>query len=179
MTNSPSQSEAQPEVSEDTPVEAESGKGWSPNVSRRRIIVAVFVILAGVFAALYAWDLPPFAGGDETTNNAYVRGRTTVVSPQVAGYLTEVPVTDFQRVEEGDLLARIDDAPFQQKVLQGSANSAAQQAALANSAQSLRSAQAQLKLQTAAVTSARRAAEGAGGHEPHCRTGRRRIGLSA
>ena len=35
----------------------------------------------------------------------------TVVSPQVAGYLTEVPVTDFQRVEEGDLLARIDDAP--------------------------------------------------------------------
>ena len=54
MTNSPSQSEAQPEVSEDTPVEAESGKGWSPNVSRRRIIVAVFVILAGVFAALYA-----------------------------------------------------------------------------------------------------------------------------
>ena len=157
MTNSPSQSEAQPEVSEDTPVEAESGKGWSPNVSRRRIIVAVFVILAGVFAALYAWDLPPFAGGDETTNNAYVRGRTTVVSPQVAGYLTEVPVTDFQRVEEGDLLARIDDAPFQQKVLQGSANSAAQQAALANSAQSLRSAQAQLKLQTAAVTSARAA----------------------
>ena len=157
MTNSPSQSEAQPEVSEDKPVEAETGKGWSPNVSRRRIIVAVFVILAGVFAALYAWDLPPFAGGDETTNNAYVRGRTTVVSPQVAGYLTEVPVTDFQRVEEGDLLARIDDAPFQQKVLQGSANSAAQQAALANSAQSLRSAQAQLKLQTAAVTSARAA----------------------
>ena len=153
MTNSPSQSEAQPEVSEDKPVEAETGKGWSPNVSRRRIIVAVFVILAGVFAALYAWDLPPFAGGDETTNNAYVRGRTTVVSPQVAGYLTEVPVTDFQR----DLLARIDDAPFQQKVLQGSANSAAQQAALANSAQSLRSAQAQLKLQTAAVTSARAA----------------------
>ncbi|WP_137681331.1 HlyD family secretion protein [Aurantiacibacter suaedae] len=149
MTNSPSQTEAKPE--------AEPAKGWSPNPSRRRIIVAVLVILAGILAALYAWGLPPFAGGNETTNNAYVRGRTTVVSPQVAGYLTEVPVTDFQRVEKGDLLARIDDAPFQQKVLQGSANSAAQQAALANSAQSQRSAQAQLELQNAAVASARAA----------------------
>ena len=134
---------------------AEDETGWSPNPSRRRIVIAIGAILLGALVALFAWDLPPFDGGDETTNNAYVRGRTTVVSPQVAGYLVEVPVSDFQRVEEGDLLARIDDAPFRQKLDQGAANSAAQRATLANSAQSLRSAQAQLELQDAAVAAAR------------------------
>ena len=124
---------------------------WRP----ARIVVAVGAILLGVLIALFAWGLPPSAGGDETTNNAYVRGRTTVVSPQVAGYLVEVPVADFQRVEKAELLARIDDAPFQQKLQQGAANTAAQQATLANSAQSLRSARAQLELQDAAVAAAR------------------------
>lgn len=130
-------------------------KGWSPNPSRRRIVIGAVVIFVGVLAALFAWGLPPFGGGDQTTNNAYVRGRTTVVSPQVGGYLVDVPVVDFQRVQEGDLLARIDDAPFREKVQQGAANTAAQLATLANSAQSLRSAQAQLELQDAAVTAAR------------------------
>lgn len=128
--------------------------GWSPNPSRRRLVAATVLILVGVLAALFAWGLPPFAGGDETTNNAYVRGRTTIVSPQVAGYLVEVKVADFQRVEKGDLLARIDDTPFREKVQQGAANTAAQRATLANSAQSLRAAQAQLELQDAAVASA-------------------------
>ena len=141
-------------LSNDTPA-PEQETGWSPNPSRRRIGFAAMVIFLGVLAALFAWDLPPFSGGNETTNNAYVRGRTTVVSPQVGGYLVEVPVVDFQRVEKGELLARIDDVPFQEKVLQGAANTAAQQATLANSAQSLRSAQAQLELQDAAVAAAR------------------------
>ena len=157
MTNSLSQNDAGNDVSAEPASEQEPERGWSPNPSRRRIAVAILVILAGALAALYAWNLPPFAGGDETTNNAYVRGRTTVVSPQVAGYLVEVPVIDFQRVEKGDLLARIDAAPFREKVQQGAANTAAQQATLANSAQSLRSAQAQLELQDAAVASARAA----------------------
>lgn len=121
------ETEAETEImTEDAPAPGQE-KGWSPNPSRRRIVVAVGAILFGVLVALFAWGLPPFAGGDETTNNAYVRGRTTVVSPQVAGYLVEVPVADFQRVEKGELLARIDDAPYQQKLQQGAANTAAQQ----------------------------------------------------
>ena len=129
-------------------------KGWSPQLSRERVLIAGALIVIGVLVALFAWGLPPFAGGDQTTNNAYVRGRTTIVSPQVAGYLVEVRVADFQTVKEGQLLARIDATPFRQKVQQGAANIAAQQATLANSEQSLRSAQAQLQLQDAAVASA-------------------------
>ena len=107
MTNStPAETEA--EITPDEPLPPEQETGWSPNPSRRRIVVAALLIVLGILAALFAWGLPPFGGGDETTNNAYVRGRTTVVSPQVGGYLVEVPVVDFQRVEKGELLARID-----------------------------------------------------------------------
>ena len=154
MTNS-TPSDINADTSPDETPAPEHQTGWTPNPSRRRIVVAIAAIFLGVLAALFAWGLPPFGGGDETTNNAYVRGRTTVVSPQVPGYLVEVPVVDFQRVKQGDLLARIDDAPFREKVQQGAANMAAQRATLANSAQSLRSAQAQIELQDAAVAAAR------------------------
>jgi len=136
---------------------ADTSKGWSPNRSGRKIFLGVILVVLGVATALFAWQLPPFDSGDVTTNNAYVRGRTIVVSPQVGGYLVEVPVVDFQPVRKGDLLARIDDQPFQEKLLQGEATAAAQQANLANSQQSLRSAKAQQDLQDAAVESARAA----------------------
>lgn len=137
--------------------EEEKASGWSPNTSRSRMALGALLIVAGVLAVLFAWGLPPFGTSDQTTNNAYVRGRTTVISPQVAGYLVEVPVTDFQRVTEGQLLARIDDAPFRQRVQQARAGIAAQQANLDNSRQSLRSGQAQIRLQDASVVSARAA----------------------
>jgi multidrug resistance efflux pump len=140
----------------DATEEAKAG-GWSPNTSRSKMALGALLIIAGVLAALFAWGLPPFGTSDQTTNNAYLRGRTTVISPQVAGYLVEVPVTDFQRVNEGQLLARIDDAPFRQRVQQARAGIAAQQANLDNSRQSLRSGQAQIRLQDASVVSARAA----------------------
>ena len=132
-------------------------QGWSPNRSRRKILLGILLVMVGVATALFAWELPPFNSGDVTTNNAYVRGRTIVVSPQVGGYLVDVPVADFQQVRKGDLLARIDDRPFQEKLLQGEATAAAQQANLANSQQSFRSAKAQLDLQDAGVASAQAA----------------------
>lgn len=144
--------EPDPEPANEVP---EQARGWSPNRSRAQVLIGGAILIVAVLVALAAWGLPPFGGGSETTNNAYVRGRTTVVSPQVSGYLVEVPVTDFQMVRKGDLLARIDPTPFQQKVQQGEAASLAQQASLANSQQNLRSAQAQIAFQDAAVDSAR------------------------
>ncbi len=152
--NSPGPDNAPPPEAGSSQGAAQAEKGWSPQLSRQRVIVAVVLITLGVLVAMFAWGLPPFGGGDQTTNNAYVRGRTTIVSPQVAGYLVEVRVADFEEVQKGQLLARIDATPFQGKVQQSSANIAAQQATLANSEQSLRSAQAQLQLQDAAVASA-------------------------
>lgn len=158
-SSAPDQQGAPAEGSIEPAAPPESGqqKGWSPQLTRQRVIIAGVLIVAGALVAMMAWGLPPFGGSDQTTNNAYVRGRTTIVSPQVAGYLVEVSVADFEEVKEGQLLARIDDTPFRGKVQQSDANIAAQEANLANSAQSLRSAQAQLQLQDAAVASAQAA----------------------
>lgn len=132
-----------------------SAEGWAPERSRRKTIFFALAILAGALAVLYAWQLPPFRADSQTTDNAYVRGQTTVISPQVGGYVTEVLVRDFADVKEGDPLVRIDDRIYRQRVAQGEASMAAQNASLANAAQSRRSAQAQLRLQEASVANAR------------------------
>lgn len=129
--------------------------GWAPKRSRRGMIAFGLLIIAGVLAILYAWDLPPFRTGNITTDNAYVRGRTTIISPQVTGYVTAVNVQDFQAVKQGAPLVTIDDRIYRARVEQGAAGIAAQTAALDNAVQNRRSGEAQIRLQDAAITNAR------------------------
>ena len=79
------------------------------------LLFAAF-LLGGALLVLYAWGLPPFRTTVETTDNAYVRGQITVIAPQVNGYIAEVLVQDFQQVEAGDPLVRIDDRIYRQRV---------------------------------------------------------------
>ncbi|MGO4285615.1 HlyD family secretion protein [Bosea sp. TAB14] len=116
--------------------------------------IALAIGLAGVALVLYAWRLPPFASAIETTENAYVRGQVTVIAPQLAGYVAEVPVQDFATVKQGDLLLRIDDRIFAQKLEQARAGLAAQRAGLANSDQARATAEARLRAAVANVASA-------------------------
>lgn len=134
---------------------AGDGSGWRPGQSRQKILFFSAVIFVGVLAILYVWGLPPFRTNSQMTDNAYVRGQTTVIAPQVGGYVTEVLVQDFAHVKTGQILARIDDSIYRQRVAQGDANIAAQNASLSNSAQSQRSAEAQVQLQDAAIANAR------------------------
>lgn len=110
--------------------------------------------LLGVMVVLYAWQLPPFASAIESTENALVRGQVTLISPQLSGYVFEVPVQDFQYVKAGDLLVRLDDRIYRQRLAQAEANLASQRAALANNRQQKRSAQATVEQRKAAVGSA-------------------------
>ena len=130
--------------------------GWAPP-SRGRWMTVLFVaiLVAGALTALYAWGLPPFARHVQVTDNAYVRGQTTVIAPQVGGYVAQVLVQDFQRVEAGQPLVRIDDRIYRQRVEQARAALAGQRATLANALQSRRSSEATVAGQAAAVASAR------------------------
>lgn len=128
--------------------------GWAPPQSRGRIMLFGSIILIGALAILYAWGLPPFRPDSQTTDNAYVRGQTTIIAPQVGGYVTQVLVQDFEHVAAGQILVRIDDRVYRERVAQGTAAIAAQNASLSNSAQSQRSAEAQVRLQDAAVGNA-------------------------
>ncbi|QSX73914.1 HlyD family secretion protein [Lysobacter arenosi] len=122
---------------------------------RPRWQMAIFaaVAIGGALVVLYAWHLPPFRTPIQSTENAYVRGQVTVISPQVSGYVTQVPVRDFQHVRKGQLLVQIDDRLYRQQVDQASAQLQAARANLANWTQQLRSAQANVAQTRATVAS--------------------------
>ena len=119
--------------------------------------LAVVLGIAGIGAVLYAWQLPPFASDVQTTDNAYVRGYVTLISPQLAGYVTDVPVKDYETVKAGQVLARLDDRIYRQKVEQANATLASQKAALANSEQQENAAKARIGASDAALSSAKAA----------------------
>jgi multidrug resistance efflux pump len=146
----PREAEAAPEPAPAPP------RGWAPpRGSLRSTLIFIAMLIAGALLALYAWGLPPFTSAIQETDNANVRGQTTVIAPQVNGYITEVTVHDFDLVKKGQVLARIDDRIYRQRVEQARAQLATQIATLSNSTQSQRSSQASLGGQAAAVENAR------------------------
>lgn len=127
-----------------------------PRLRRRRMLQAggfILIGLAGVAIVLYAWRLPPFRSALEGTDNAYVRGQVTLISPQVSGYVTQVAVRDFQDVRKGDLLVQIDDGIFHQQLDQAQAQLMVSRANLANWTQQLRSAEANVAQTRAGMAS--------------------------
>ena len=81
-------------------------------------------------------------------------GTSRSISPQLSGYIVEVAVQDYAEVVEGQLLARIDDRIFAQKLDQAKATLAGEQAALDNSAQQQRAAEARIASSQAQLDSA-------------------------
>ena len=129
---------------------------WHPPKLRWGVIAVVAVLtLAAVLAVLDAWDLWPFANRIEITDNAYVRGRTTVIAPQVSGYVVAVLVSDYARVRAGQVLVRIDDSTYRARVEQARANLAAAQSSLANNRQARASGTASLSSQDASLARAK------------------------
>jgi multidrug resistance efflux pump len=126
--------------------------------SNRNVIASgllfALVALIGVLIVLYAWNLPPFHSAVQSTENALVRGQVTIISPQLSGYIVEVDVQDFQTVRQGQLLMRIDDRIYNQRLEQARAQLASQRAALANFSQSQSSARATIAQNQAAVENA-------------------------
>jgi multidrug resistance efflux pump len=98
----------------------------------RATIPALVTGALGVLIILYTWRLPPFTATVQVTDNAYVRGLVTVISPQVAGYIVEIPIEDYAEVKAGDLLVRIDGRIFRQRLAQAQAMLDASRAALDN-----------------------------------------------
>jgi multidrug resistance efflux pump len=134
---------------------APAGSGWRPQrLSPTTLAIVVLLALAGIAAVLAAWRVGPFDTPAQSTDNAYVRGRVTIIAPQVSGYVTRVLVRDFAAVRAGQPLAVIDQRIYRQRVEQAQAQVAAQEATLANSKQAAASRAASFGAQEAAVLNA-------------------------
>lgn len=117
-----------------------------------------WIVLAATLACLamvlYAWRLPPFHTGVESTENAYIRGMVTLVAPKVDGYVAEVMVQDYMAVKAGQPLVQLDDRIYRQKLDQARSNLAVQEANLANTAQARLSREATIGSTQAQIASA-------------------------
>lgn len=101
------------------------------------VVAMTVVAVAGIALILWAWNLWPFTSAVVSTDNGYVRGPITVLAPQLSGYVSEVLVQDFQDVEAGQPLVRIDDRVYRARVEQSQAQLDNARAQLANAGQSL------------------------------------------
>lgn len=117
-------------------------------------VIALAAGIGGLLIVLFAWHLPPFTPASPQTENAYIRGYVTTISPQLSGYVSEVEVQDFQQVDKDQVIARIDDRQFRQKLAQAEATLEGAEAALEIQNQSIHSADAQLLSARAALRSA-------------------------
>src|SRR5262245_38863483 len=105
----------------------------TPAKSKFRIVARMAIALpillgAGIYGAHW-WTSARFL---EETDDAYVGGDVTVISPRIAGYIAELAVGDNQFVHAGDLLARIDDRDYRAALAKVEGAVHAEQAALAN-----------------------------------------------
>jgi multidrug resistance efflux pump len=128
---------------------------WKPPVNSSSVtMLIVALLIVAIMTILYAWRLPPFGGRFEQTDDAFIRGQTTIISPQVSGYVSQVPVNDFQDVKAGDMLVRIEDSIYSARVAQARANVLTQKANLDNSEQAQRSKEVNTFAQDAAIANA-------------------------
>jgi membrane fusion protein, multidrug efflux system len=90
----------------------------------------------------------------ESTDDAYVKADSTIISPKVSGYIAQVVVDDNQPVNAGQLLARIDDRDFRAALDQAHADVAASEAAVRNLDAQLALQQPIIEQETADVAAA-------------------------
>ena len=98
----------------------------------RKTVPLLLGAAAAAALAWYGWSWWEAGRFVQSTDDAYVGGDITPVSPRIAGFIAEVAVTDNQRVKAGDLLVKLDDRDDRAALARAVAAVAAQQAALAN-----------------------------------------------
>jgi len=99
-----------------------------PRANRMRrgiIMVSVPVLIVIALGTWYVLSL-----GKVSTDNAYVRQDKVGIAPLINGNIVEIAVHENQMVKAGDLLFRIDPAPYKIALAQANAQLAAAQARL-------------------------------------------------
>ena len=74
---------------------------------RQLIVLAIVCVLAGLAYGAYWMLVDRFR---VSTDNAYVHGNVVQITPQIAGTIVAIEANDTERVEQGQLLVRLDPA---------------------------------------------------------------------
>jgi membrane fusion protein, multidrug efflux system len=84
--------------------------------SKRRRILIVAAIVAGIFLLVFGIPRVIRVFNTVSTDDAYVNGYITFVAPRVSGQVARVLVDNNNRVKKGDVLVELDPEPYQVQV---------------------------------------------------------------
>jgi membrane fusion protein (multidrug efflux system) len=85
-----------------------------PSFIRRHpfwILIGIIAALAFVVIGYFVWLI--YFHPYESTDDAFVDARSFSLAAKVSGYVAEVPVTDNQHVQAGDIILKIDPRDYQ------------------------------------------------------------------
>ena len=101
-----------------------------PTRKRKRPIVLLVLLslalIGGTIAAIYAVHASHF----QSTDDAFIEGRTVTISPQISALVKVVRVDDNQQVRAGDVLVELDDTDYQVALEQAKATKGAMEGKL-------------------------------------------------
>lgn len=89
------------------------------------LVAAIVATVVHPASLVRAWNA-------HSTDDAYVRGDITQISPKVSGYIVAATIKDNQAVNAGDILFKIDDRDYVARFNQAQALLAARRAAVGN-----------------------------------------------
>jgi membrane fusion protein (multidrug efflux system) len=91
--------------------------------------LGAFLLAAGIAVVIaLGWSRWEGKATDQATDDAYLQSDVMPISSKVPGYLRDVPVQDYQRVQAGQLVAQVEDSDYRAAVAQSTANVAAAEA---------------------------------------------------
>jgi membrane fusion protein, multidrug efflux system len=151
------QTEPQEDPTEDQSPEKPEEK--RPSFIRRHpfwILIGVVAVVVVAIVGYFAWLI--YFHPYESTDDAFVDARSFSLAAKVSGYVDEVPVTDNQHVQAGDIILKIDPRDYQIALDQANgqvgvakASVASAEAQIASSGASIDEAKAQQNSSAAAL----------------------------
>ena len=117
----------------------------------------IFLLAVGALVLITTrWNRWESNARTQTTDDAYLQADLTPVAAKVSGYVTSMPVQDFERVHAGQLIVQIDQRDYVAAVdqLKASVNAAAATIEALKAQRSLQSANVEAAKATIAATSA-------------------------
>jgi membrane fusion protein (multidrug efflux system) len=144
-------SEAEGKPGEPDQADEKKRKNWFRRHPIGAALGVPFLVLVTAIGYLY-WD---YSAHFESTDDAFIAARQFAIAPQVAGYVTAVPVTDNQHVNKGAVIAQIDPRNYRAALAQANAQVGGAQAGIKNIDAQIATQDAQIAANQAQVNQAK------------------------
>ncbi len=123
--------------------------------NRRRVILLALLLVALAVAGKYGYQWFTVGRFMVSTDDAYVKADTSVLSTKIAGLVTETPVLNNTPVKAGDVILKLDDTDYQLALATAKAKIETQKAAIAAIGQQKAAQDAQVAATEAQLSSAK------------------------